>query len=442
MEGKDSFIGRLLGNAEKFNAEQVAQTVQLLIEHGIRWHASDIHIEPHDNYVLVRYRVEGELKGAHKITRKALEALTQKVKELSHLDQANSHTPQQGSFTITTDSHPYIIKVSVMPVYGGEKTVLHITPKIREPYKLETLGFWGESLQILQNALARSHGLLVVSAPRHHGRPTTQASMLAALNNPSSNIVTIEESVEFRIPHASQTAINPRVHLTMLSGLQAALHQDPNVIMVGNLPDRPVAELAIQTAMSGHLVVAGLHSDSAASSLMHLRAMNVAPYLLASTIKVAVGQRLARQLCEHCRERYELTAEQEELLVDIFGIKTAGAFRKISSMEQEAISLGIGQDVRPSSTQTKITHLWRPHREGCDECSHTGYKGRVALVEVLPVDEKIQHLLLSPDTTTASLYRAAVKEGFTPLAHDGLVKALRGIVTIKDVLRVVDRSLR
>lgn len=329
-----------------------------------------------------------------------------------------------------------------MPVYGGEKTVLHITPKIQDALTLGQLGFWGENLRALQNALGRSHGLIMVNAPRHHGRPTTQASMLAALNNPSANIATIEESIEFRIPHASQTVINPRAGLTMLSGLQAALHQDPNVLLVGNLPDKKVAELTIQTAMSGHLVVAGLHSDSAASGLMHLRAMNVAPYLLASTIKAVVGQRLVRKLCEHCRERYELTPEQEQLLVKVFGIQDRTAFGRIYQLEQLAIQGGMGQDPRPNSSHTSITHLWRPHRNGCEDCSHTGFAGRTALTEVLPIDEKIQHLILSPETTTASLQQAAMRRGFVPYAHDGLVKALRGIITIKDVLRVADQHIR
>lgn len=441
MDGKDSFIGRLLGNAEKFSAEQVAQTIQLLIEHGIRWQASDIHIEPHEQYVLVRYRVDGELKGAHKVARNALSALSHHFKELAGLDQANSHTPQQGHFTVTIDEKPYEVKLSTMPVLGGEKLVLHLTPRVKEPFKLDSLGFWGDSLTTLQSVLARSHGMIIVSAPKHHGRPTTQASMLAALNNPSLNIATIEESIEYRIPHASQTAINPRAGLTMLSGLQAALHQDPNVIMVGNLTDKPTTELTIQTAMSGHLVVAGMHSDSAASSLMHLRAMNIPPYLLASTVKAVVGQRLVRQLCEQCRERYELTPEQLELMSKVFGITTPSAFRKVNQLELQAIEIGIG-DKRANSTPAKITHLWRPHREGCESCKHTGYTGRVALVEVLPVNEPIQHALLLPDTTTSSLQAVANKQGFIPMALDGIIKALRGVVTIKDVLYVVDRSLR
>jgi type II secretory ATPase GspE/PulE/Tfp pilus assembly ATPase PilB-like protein len=442
MDGKDSFIGRLLGSAEKFSTEQVAQTIQLLLEHGVQWQASDIHIEPHDQFVQVRYRVDGELKGAHKITRAALTALTHELKAMAHLDVSSSHVPQNGHFTATAEDHTFTVKLSVMPVLGGEKLVLHLTPKIREPYKLSQLGFWGSSLQALQASLARSHGMVIVSAPKHHGRPTTEASMLAALNNPALNIATIEESVEYRIPHASQTTTNHRAGLTMLTGLQAALHQDPNVLLVGNLPDKATTELAIQTAMSGHLVVAGMHSDSSTSALLHLRAMHIPPYLLASTIRTVIAQRLVRQLCEKCRERYELTTDQLALLERVFGIGSASAFRRINQLENQAIELGMGHTQQANSTASKITHLWRPHREGCEHCNHTGYDGRVAIVEVLPMNEGMQSALLDDKGTASSIQARALKDGFVPLALDGLIKALRGVVTIKDVLHVVDRSLR
>lgn len=442
MDGKNSFIERLLGSAEKFTSEQVDQTIQLLLEHGIHWHASDIHIEPHDQYVQVRYRVDGELKGAHKITRGALVALITQLKTLAHLDTTNQHTPQTGHLTVTVDGKPSEVKISTMPVLGGEKAVLHLSPRISEPRKLDSLGFWGNNLQGLQATLARSHGMIVVSAPKHHGRPTTEASMLASLNNPSLNIATVEESIQYRIPHASQTAVNPRTGLTVLNGLQAALHQDPNILLVDSLTDKAAAELAVQSAMGGHLVVAGLHSDSAAGALLHLRSMGIPPYLLASTIRTAISQRLVRQLCEHCRERYELTREQLELLERVFGVTTAAAFRRVNQLEQQAITLDVGKDTRPSSNASRITHLWRPHREGCEKCNHTGYSGRVAIVEVMNLTERVQQSLLAENATVAKIQAVAVKEGFVPLALDGLVKALRGVVTIKDVLHVVDRSLR
>lgn len=442
MDGKDSFMSRLLGNAEKFSTEQVAQTIQLLIEHGIHWQASDVHIEPHDQYVLVRYRIDGHLKGAHKITRNALDPLLTQLKLMAHLDATEIHTPQQGTFNVTVDEQSYAVKLSIMPVYGGQKAVLHLAPQVREPLSLSELGFWGSSLKAMQIALTRSHGMIVVSAPKHHGRPTTEASMLAALNNPGLNIVTVEDAIEYRIPHASQTVVDARHGMTFQKGLEAALHQDPNVIMMSNMPDRDTADAAIHTAMSGHLVVAGMHSDAASTALLHLRAIGVKPYLIASTVRTVVSQRLMRKLCEHCRERYELTEDQLKLLQRVFGVTTASAFQRIHNLEKAAIEAGIGGATEPSSTTNSIIYLWRPHREGCEECNHTGYQGRAIIGEVMNVTDPVQQALLSPATTVNTLQQTALKENFVPLAIDGLVKALRGVVTIKDVLRSVDRSLR
>jgi len=441
--GKDSLIGRLLGNADKFSSEHVAETVQLLLEHGVKWQASDIHIEPHDSYVLVRYRVDGRLRGAHKVPRGALEPLVHQIKEQSHLDIHNTSTPQQGRFSVAASKQDITVNVSIMPVYGGEKIVLHLTAQVVEPRPLRDLGFWGASLHAIQTALARNHGMIIVTAPKHHGRPTTEASMLAALNDPGLNIATIEESVEYRIPHANQTAVNHRAGLTMLSGLRAALQQDPNVLLVGSIANHDVADLAIETALSGHMVVSGMHSDSAANALLHLRAMNIPIYLIASSVRVVAAQRLVRKLCEDCRERYELSSEQLHVLERMFGIDSPSAYHRIHQLETQAAGLGIGTDPRQNTTRNRITHLWRPHREGCESCDHTGYSGRVALTEVLPLTDTVQKAILNPDTTAASLQTDAIKhDNFVPLALDGLVKALRGLVTVKEVLHVVDRSLR
>ncbi len=441
MDGKDSFIGRLLGSAEKFTPEQVTQTVQLLLEHGAKWQASDIHVEPHDEYVLVRYRVDGSLRSAHKIPRKALEAIIAQFKTLASLDVNETHTPQQGNFQTSIQDQTFDIRLTTMPVYGGEKVVLHLTTEARVPIVLKQIGFWGKNLTTVQNALARGHGMIIVSAPKHHGRPTTQASMLAALNNPGLNIATIEESIEYRIPHASQTAISLRNGLTMHKGLQAALHQDPNALLVGNLTDKATAELAIESAMTGHLLVAGLHSDSAASALLHLRALQIPTYLTATSTRVVTAQRLVRKLCEHCRERRAITAEQLQHMQQAFGITGAAAFKRIHELETEAIAQDIGSDSRPSTTTKSITHVWVPHREGCEVCNHTGYKGRVALTEVLSITEGVQKSLLRPETTAVDLQSRAIKEdGFIPLALDGIIKGLRGRVSLQDVLQVASVS--
>lgn len=443
MDGKDSLLGRFLQSADSFTTEQISQTIQLLVEHGIKWQASDIHIEPHDGYVLVRYRVDGSLKSAHKMPRRAHDSITAHIKDKAALSTTLPHTPQQGRFQATVGDQDFDISVATMPVVGGEKVVLHVTTRAHTPIALKQLGYWGTALQTLQIAMGRSHGLTLVSAPRHHGRPTTLASLVGSLQNPGLNIMTIEEELGHRIPHANQTIINPRSGFTMLHGLQAALHQDPNVVLVGNLPDKATAELAIQTGLSGHLVTAGLHSDSASGALLHLRALGVPPYLVATGVQNVAAQRLARKLCDDCKERYTLSADQFDVLRRVFGINSQKALERVHTLEAAAARSGIGNDERMSSTTHGIGYLWRAHKNGCEACGHTGYQGRVLLGELLVIDDTIRKALHDPEQTPASLQAIAVKNPqFVPLALDGLIKALRGQIAVKDILHVVDRSLR
>lgn len=442
MDGKDSFIERFLQSADSFTAEQVGQTAQLLLEHGIKWQASDIHIEPHETYAIVRYRVDGSLQNAHKMPDKAHRALTAHLKSRAALNNFHDATPQRGQFSATVDGQDYSIAIATMPVIGGEKVVLHVSARLNTPPALGQLGFWGPGLNHMRIALSRSHGLTIVSAPRHHGRPTTTASMINALQNPNLNIASVEDEVTYRLAHVNQTITNPHAGFSILQGLQAVLHLDPNVVLVGNVPDGKTAELAIQSALSGHLIIAGMHNDSASAALLHLRALGVPPYLIATGVKTVVSQRLVRQLCTTCRERYELSASQMAALQKAFGISSPRDFHRIHELETQAVSCGLGGDPRLSSSPTKITHLWKPRKGGCDECKHTGYRNRALLGEVLVVDEPVQRALNEPKQTAAGLQAIALKNpDFVPLALDGLIKSLRGLVAITDILHIVDRTL-
>jgi len=443
MDGKDSLIERFLQNADVFTAEQVQETIQLLLEHGITWQASDIHIEPHNDYVLVRYRVDGNLQSAHKMPRSVHKTLTHHLKSKAALRTTEPLLPQQGSFQAILDGQNYDIDISTMPVIGGEKIVLHVATQVPTILPLHELGYWGTSLHTLQIAMGRSHGLTIVAAPRHHGRPMTMASLVQSLQNPALNIATIEEKADYRIPHANQTVVQPAAGFTMLQGLQAALHQDPNVVLLGNIPDRATAELTIQTALSGHLVVAGMYSDSAVGALLQLQHFGTPSYLIASGIKTVAAQRLVRKLCSNCRERYQLSEEQLSVLCRVFGVTSTKAIRRIHELEKLAHSAGLGSDNQLSSNTQTIHFLWRARKGGCSVCHNTGYQGRTCIGEVLQLNNDIQKALHDTNHTAASMQALAVKNpDFVPLALDGLVKALRGLTTIKDVLRVVDRSLR
>ena len=436
MGAKDLLTGRLLGNAQKFSDKQVAETLVMLVQHAVARGASDVHIEPHDRFVLVRFRIDGALRGVHKLPRAALPALLAQLKTLAHLQAEETNAPQEGAYDLTVDDKHVDVHVSTMPVIGGEKVVLHLNLEQGKPQPLEELGFWGAGLRALQDVLAHPHGLVVVAGPRHSGRASTLFSLLSALNSPMLSIATVEAHPKHRLPGVSQTYLAGG--MSHLSGLQAALKQDPNIIMVADVPDSATTSLAVHAATTGHLILAGVHADSAITAMLRLRATGVEPFLLASAFKAAVGQRLVRTLCTNCRERYSLSKEEQAELAQRFGITTAAAYKRVHELER-ALAPDIFGDVKQlSSTPTAITSLWRANSTGCDTCERTGYNGRTAITEVLPASEAVQKALLARELPTVSALQAiAVKEGFVPMALDGLAKALRGETTVGEVLHAV-----
>jgi type II secretory ATPase GspE/PulE/Tfp pilus assembly ATPase PilB-like protein len=241
MGVKDSFLGKLLGSSDRFTAEQVTQTVHLLVEHGVNHHASDIHIEPHERFVQVRYRIDGNLRSVHKLPIAALPAVAGQIKTLAHLHATTDHIPQEGQYATLVGDEQFEIQVNTLPVIGGEKIVLHINRRLESPPSLEELGFWGDNLKTLHDALAHPHGLLLVTTPRRSGKTTTMHSMLQLINVPSVSVATVEGAIEYRLPGASQTLAKPHHGITFHDGLQAAVNQDPNIVMISSLPDKQTA---------------------------------------------------------------------------------------------------------------------------------------------------------------------------------------------------------
>src|SRR5688572_23432648 len=401
MGVKDVITGRLLASAsDKFSDSQVDDTLQLLILHGLKDGANTIHIEPHDRFVLVRYRIDGALRGVHKLPREASDLLMRQLKVMSDLSPDEIQTPQEGHYSTEIGGQNLHVRLSIMPVLGGEKAVLHLRPEQGSPLELEKLGFWGSGLDAIHEALARPHGLIVVTGPKHSGKSTTLYSMLELINNPTYSIATIEEHSTHRLKGASQSYVHPKAGSTMLDGLQAVLHQDPNIIMLGGLPDRATAELAVQTAASGHLLLAEMHNDSAVTSVLHLKAMNVEPFLLATALRVSVGQRLVRRLCPDCRERYTLDSARTKKLEEVFGITSPAARARIAELEHEAARAGF-TDEPGFTTADGLPRFWRPAKTGCESCGHTGFKGRIAITEVLVNNDGLQKRLLAREAVTA-----------------------------------------
>src|SRR3989344_1634019 len=270
----------------------IAQTVNLLIEYAIRSGASDIHIEPRENYISVRYRVDGILREANKLPKKVHGALVSRIKILSNLKIDERRAPQDGRFKIQLGGAMYALRVSTLPITEGEKVVMRILNESSKAATLEELGYWGISLENINKAILQPHGMILVTGPTGSGKSTSLFSTLSLLNKPTINISTVEDPVEYRIPGANQVQLNPKAGMTFATGLRALMRQDPNVIMVGEIRDSETADIAVQAALTGHLVLATLHTNNAATTLPRLLDMGVEPFLIASTVRAVVGQRL------------------------------------------------------------------------------------------------------------------------------------------------------
>ena len=439
MGVKDAFLGKLLASSDKFSDEQVAQTISLLVEHAVKRHASDIHIEPHDRFVQVRYRIDNVLRSIHKLPLAALPAVVKQLKEQADLKTGEDHLPQEGQYAALVGDEQFEIQVYTMPVIGGEKVVLHVSRRLSKPPTLQQLGFWGEGLHTLLQTLAATHGLIVVATPRRNGKTTTLHSMLQTIATPAVSVATVEEQIEFRLQGASQTAVSPRHGISAGSALQAVLNQDPNIVMIGTIPDRAVASAVVQAAVGGHLMLAGMHADDAVRAVVQLQVMHEEQFLLANALKAAVSQRLVRRLCPECRIFYAPDREEIRSTEKAFGVTTAAARLRVHQLEQTAIKEGIGDD-SPATTSQGIVYLWRASDEGCAACNHTGYQGSMAVVEVLSTQDNEAESALLSAATADKLRRAALKDGFIPMELDGLIKALRGQTTLTELLRVLSVS--
>jgi type IV pilus assembly protein PilB len=420
----------------------IAQTVNLIIDYGIKNRASDIHIEPRENLVIVRYRVDGVLHEANKLPRKMLGALVSRIKILSNLKIDEHRAPQDGRFKISINDHMYALRVSTLPIVDGEKVVMRILDESSKAPTLEELGYWGMSLERVEQAIHQPHGKVLVTGPTGSGKSTSLFSVLNKLNNSSVNISTVEDPVEYRIVGVNQTQVNPLAGMTFVNGLRALLRQDPNIIMVGEIRDGETADLAVQAALTGHLVFSTLHTNNAATCLPRLLDMGVEPFLIASTVRIVIGQRLVRRLCPDCSEEYKPDEGIISRVKDAFAIKDTSGFAYIHDLEKQALDAGIGaKDTGKRSTgdlgtdSKTIVKLWKAHEEGCNACNHSGYRGRMGVYEVLANNTAVQRLIMS-NSTSEDLEAQAVRDGMVTMQMDGLIKALRGQTTIEEVMRV------
>ncbi len=426
----------------------IAQTVNLIIEYAIKSGASDVHIEPREGFVVVRYRVDGILREANKLPKKVLSALVSRIKILSNLKIDERRAPQDGRFKIQVSGQTYALRVSTLPVVNGEKVVMRVLSEGTKALTLEELGYWGRALQVIKHSIIQPHGMILVTGPTGSGKSTSLFSVLSMLNSPSVNISTIEDPVEYRIPGTNQTQVNPLAGMTFAHGLRALLRQDPNIIMVGEIRDGETAGLAVQAALTGHLVFSTLHTNNAATCLPRLLDMGIEPFLIASTVRSVVGQRLVRRLCVDCREPYAPDEADLKQLAEIFKTNDSATMKQVHELEKQALAGGIGKGnndktskatAELSTTESKIIKLWKAHDEGCDSCNHTGYKGRVGIYEVLENTPAVQKLIVA-NATSEALQSQSTSDGMVTMQVDGFIKALRGQTSVEEILRVTSEA--
>ena len=404
----------------------IAQTVNLLLE-------SDIHIEPREEFVQVRYRIDGVLREVNKLPHNVLGALVSRIKILSNLKIDERRVPQDGRFKIKVSGKQYALRVSTLPIADGEKIVMRVLDESNQAISLDKLGYWGLSLATIKNAMAQPNGMILVTGPTGSGKSTSLFSVLSELNTPDVNISTIEDPVEYKIPGVNQTQTNAKAGMTFASGLRALLRQDPNIIMVGEIRDGETANLGVQAALTGHLVFSTLHTNNAATCLPRLLDMDIEPFLIASTVKAVIGQRLVRRLCQSCRQAYTPSQEELNYITQMFNI-TPESMPHLHELEEQAASESIGGDTPMGTTDATIVQLWKPSPEGCDECGHNGFKGRVGIYEVLGISVAIQKMITA-NATSNDIQEQAISEGMITMQMDGLIKSFRGVTTIEEILR-------
>lgn len=386
----------------------IANIVDMIIEYASQDKASDIHIEPQDKDVVVRFRIDGMLHDILRLPVSLQDRIITRIKVLSRLRTDEHLAAQDGKMRFVTEDETFDIRVSILPIVDGEKAVLRLLPTHARRFSLADLGMNPSDLNKLTRALKRSYGMILSSGPTGSGKSTTIYAILRLLNKREKNITTVEDPVEYRIKGVNQINVNPKAGLTFATGLRSILRQDPNIIFVGEIRDFETAGIAVNAALTGHLVVSTLHTNDAATALPRLIDMKVEPFLVASTINVIIAQRLVRQICENCKTSIEVPRSQ-----------------LIKNFSDELIKKHFGN-------QELLTIY---HGDGCSICRLTGFAGRIGVFEILEITKEIKKLIaLKADAD--EILKQALKEGMTTMLDDGLDKVKNGLTTLEEVLRV------
>lgn len=403
--------------AEGVSAVRIVDT---LLRHANAQNASDIHIEPLETALLIRYRIDGILHDAMELPKQAAAAVTARIKVLANMRLDEHRLPQDGRFGAESGGEKISFRVSVLPTYFGEKIVMRLLRDNISGFTLEGSGFHGVGLEHMHEATRGTTGMILTTGPTGSGKSTTLYTLLDIMNTPDVNISTIEDPIEYQMPRINQTQVRPDIGFSFANGLRALVRQDPDVIMVGEIRDKETASLAVNAALTGHVVLSTLHTNSAAGAIARLLDMGVEPFLLVSTLRVIIGQRLVRKLTGN-REQYELSRDEQaqlERLIDPGMV--------LKSLKSEKI-------VPPEATWKNVS-FWKPKASA----EHAeGFSGRIGIYEILPVTASIKELIMK-NATGDELHRQARSEGMLTMSEDGIFKCVQGLTTIEEVLRVIN----
>lgn len=390
------------------------ELVNVLVEHGYRNRASDVHVEPMDDRIVVRFRVDGVMHAVLQMPKEFMDPIVTRIKVLARMRTDEHRASQDGKFQFPVAGENIDVRVSIVPVTHGENVVMRLLSSRSRRFSVRDLGFSEAHMEQLQNGMMHPHGMLLVTGPTGSGKTTTVYAMLKILNKPDVHIASIEDPVEYDLEGVSQIQVNAKTNLTFAEGLRAIVRQDPDIILVGEIRDEDTASIAVNSAMTGHLVLSTVHANDAATTLPRFLEMGVEPFLVASTVRMVIAQRLVRKICEHCRESHELTEAEEASIIDDHRLT-------------ESFHL-LGKDTFKGLTVFR--------GKGCAVCHKSGYNGRIGIFEMMELTEPIKEGIMKR-VSAGEIARLARSGGMRTMLDDGIEKVMSGLTTLDEVLRVI-----
>ncbi len=401
--GADAVKGELSKSPSELS---IIKLVDSLVQAAFLARSSDIHIDPGEKQIAVRFRIDGVLHDFYVFPKEIQSEVISRIKVLSGLRTDEHQAAQDGRFRLTFDTVNVDVRVSIAPTYYGENCVMRLLADQAASFTLESLGFEGRDLEVVKRNIKKPYGMILATGPTGSGKTTTLYTILKMLNTKDVSIITIEDPVEYSIDGLEQIQVNSRTGLSFASGLRSILRQDPNIVMVGEIRDEETAGIAVNAALTGHLLLSTLHTNDAATTLPRLLDMKIEPFLIASTVNVAVGQRLVRKICPDCKVKKPVGPDELKSLASVIPAKVLDAAKTFY------------------------------HGEGCAKCDHSGYKGRIGIHEVMEIDDEVRVALMK-SADAGEIKKIAVKNGMTTMVEDGFRKAVDGVTTIEEVLRVI-----